>query len=141
MTDFVATHRITHEASLKMLQAGVAKAKELGVKISLAVVDASGQTIAFLMMDGARFFSGRTTIKKAITSASQRLPTGYAPEERVLSMQIRMDGDFTNVLGGFPVWMEGQVVGGVAAGGAKEEEDAIIAKAALDALGLPSPKS
>ena len=137
MTDFVATHRITHEASLKMLQAGVAKAKELGVKISLAVVDASGQMIAFLMMDGARFFSGRTTIKKAITSASQRLPTGYAPEERVISMQIRMDGDFTNVLGGFPIWIEGQVVGGVAAGGAKEEEDAIIAKAALDSLGLP----
>jgi glc operon protein GlcG len=140
MTDFTATHRITHEASLKMLQAGVVKANQLGVKVSLAVVDASGQMIAFLMMDGARFFSGRTTIKKAITSASQRLPTGYAPEERVLSMQIRMDGDFTNVLGGFPVWMEGQVVGGIAAGGAKEEEDAIIAKAALDALGLPPPK-
>lgn len=137
MADFAATHRITHEASLKMLQAGVAKANEIGVKVSLAVVDASGQMIAFLMMDGARFFSGRTTIKKAITSASQRLPTGYAPEERVLSMQIRMDGDFTNVLGGFPVTMQGQVIGGVAAGGAKEEEDAIIAKAALDALGLP----
>jgi len=137
VADFAATHRITHEASLKMLQAGVAKANEIGVKVSLAVVDASGQMIAFLMMDGARFFSGRTTIKKAITSASQRLPTGYAPEERVLSMQIRMDGDFTNVLGGFPVTMQGQVIGGVAAGGAKEEEDAIIAKAALDALGLP----
>ena len=108
MTDFVATHRITHEASLKMLQAGVAKANEIGVKVSLAVVDASGQMIAFLMMDGARFFSGRTTIKKAITSASQRLPTGYAPEERVLSMQIRMDGDFTNVLGGFPVTVQGR---------------------------------
>jgi uncharacterized protein GlcG (DUF336 family) len=137
MSDFIATHRLTHEASLKMLAAGVAKANEIGVKISLAVVDASGQLIAFLMMDGARFFSGRTTIKKAITSASQRLPTGYAPEERVISMQIRMDGDFTNVLGGFPIAIDGQVVGGVAAGGAKEEEDAIIAKAALAALGLP----
>ena len=134
MADFVATHRITHEASLKMLAAGVAKAKEMGLKVSLAVVDASGQLIAFLMMDGARFFSGRTTIKKAITSASQRLPTGYAPEDRVISMQIRMDGDFTNVLGGFPVTVAGQVIGGVAAGGAKEEEDAIIAKAALDAV-------
>ena len=140
MPQFVATHRITHEASLKMIEAGVVKANQLGVKVSLAVVDASGQLIAFLMMDGARFFSGRTTIKKAITSASQRMPTGYAPEERVISMQIRMDGDFTNVLGGFPIWVDGQVVGGVAAGGAKEEEDAIIAKAALDALGLPPPK-
>ena len=64
MADFVATHRITHEASMKMLAAGVAKANEIGCKISLAVVDASGQLIGFLMMDGARFFSGRTTIKK-----------------------------------------------------------------------------
>src|SRR5580693_4933306 len=88
MADFVATHRITNEASMKMLAAGVAKANEMKLKVSLAVVDASGQLVAFLMMDGARFFSGRTTIKKAITSASQRLPTGYAAEERVISMQI-----------------------------------------------------
>jgi uncharacterized protein GlcG (DUF336 family) len=134
MADFVATHRITHEASMKMLAAGVAKANEIGCKISLAVVDASGQLIGFLMMDGARFFSGRTTIKKAITSASQRLPTGYAPEENVLSMQIRMDGDFTNVPGGFPITVGGQVIGGVAAGGAKIEEDVIVAKAALAAV-------
>jgi glc operon protein GlcG len=134
MPDFVATHRITHEASLKMIAAGVAKANELGVKVSLAVVDASGTLIAFLMMDGARLFSGRATIKKAITSASQRLATGYAAEERVVGMQIRFDGDFTNVLGGFPILVGGQVVGGVGAGGAKEEEDAIIAKAALAAV-------
>ena len=137
MADFVATHRLTHEASLKMLQAGVAKAEEIGCKVSLAVVDQRCQLVAFLMMDGARFFSGRTTIKKAITSASQRLPSGYAPEKDVLSMQIRMDGDFTNVPGGFPITVGGQVIGAVAAGGAKIEQDVIVAKAALDALGLP----
>jgi len=137
MADFVPTQRLTHEASLKMLEAGVKKADEIGCKISLAVVDQSCQMVAFLMMDGARFFSGRTTIKKAITSASQHLPTGYAPEAQVLSMQIRMDGDFTNVPGGFPIIVDGQVVGAVAAGGAKVEEDVIVAKAALAALGLP----
>jgi uncharacterized protein GlcG (DUF336 family) len=137
MADFVPTHRLTHEASLKMLQAGVAKADELGCKISLAVVDQSCQLVAFLKMDGARHFSGRTTIKKAITSASQRLPTGYAPEKDVLSMQIRMDGDFTNVPGGFPITVEGEVIGAVAAGGAKIEQDVVVAKAALEALGLP----
>jgi glc operon protein GlcG len=139
MGDFVPTHRLTHEASLKMLQAGVAKANELGVKVSLAVVDQSCQLLALLNMDGAKFFAARTTIKKAITSASQRKPTGYAPEKDVLSMQIRMDGDFTNVPGGFPIVVAGQVVGGVAAGGAKIEEDVIVAKAALAALGLPGP--
>ena len=134
MPDFVATHRITHEACRKMLDAGVAKANELGVPVSLAVVDDGGTLIAFLRMDGARFFSGRATIKKAITSASQRLATGYVAEERVVSMQIRMDGDFTNMPGGFPIVVGGQVIGGIGAGGAKEEEDVIVAKAMLAAL-------
>ena len=133
---FVPTFRLTHEASLKMLQAGVAKANELGCKVSLAVVDQSCQLVAFLMMDGARYFSRRTTINKAITSASQKLPTGYARKEDELSMMIRM-GEFTNIEGGFPITVQGQVIGAVAAGGAKIEQDVIVAQAALAALGLP----
>jgi glc operon protein GlcG len=135
--DFVPTHRITHEACRKMIAAGVAKATELGSPVSLAVVDAGGGLIAFLRMDGARFFSGRATIKKAITAASQRLATGYFPREGEVSMQIRMDGDFTNIPGGFPIVVEGQVVGGIGAGGAKIEQDVEVGKAALAALGLP----
>jgi glc operon protein GlcG len=133
MPDFVATHRLTEAASLKMLAAGVAKANELGCKVSLAVVDQSCRLVAFLMMDGARHFSIITTQRKAITSASQCQPTGYAPEENALSMAVRM-GDFTNVPGGFPITVAGEVVGAVAAGGAKIEQDVIIAQAALAAL-------
>jgi len=137
MPDFVSTYRLTHEASLRMIQAGIAKADELGAKVALAVVDQSCQLLALVKMDGAKFFAPRTTIKKAITSASQRRPTGYAAEKDVLSMQIRMDGDFTNVPGGFPIVVAGQVIGAVAAGGAKIEEDVIVAQAALAALELP----
>lgn len=134
MPDFIATHRLTHEAALKMIAAGIGKATELGCQVSLAVVDASCQQIAVVKMDGARLFSLRATIKKALTAASQRVPTGYAPDEDVVSLQIRMDGDFTNVPGGFPVVHNGQVVGAVAAGGATREEDVVIAEAALAAL-------
>src|SRR5207237_8520195 len=136
MPDVVATHRVTHEASLKMLNAGVAKANELGCKVSLAVVDGSCRLIAFLMMDGARHFSIITTQRKAITSASQRMPTGYAPEENALSMTVRM-GDFTNVPGGFPITVAGEVIGAVAAGGAKIEQDVLGAQAERAALGPP----
>ena len=132
MPDTVPTHRLTEEASLKMLAAGVAKANALGCKVSLAVVDASCRMIAFLMMDGARHFSIITTQRKAITSASQRMPTGYAPEENALSMSVRM-GDFTNIPGGFPIEVAGEVIGAVAAGGAKIEQDVEVAKA--NALG------
>src|ERR1044072_9150507 len=134
MPDFVATRRLTHEASLKMLAAGVAKADELGCKVSLAVVDQSCRMIAFLMMDGARHFSIITTQRKAITSASQSPPTGYAPEENAISMTVRM-GDFTNVPGGFPITVNGQVIGAVAAGGASIEEDVMVGKAAPAAVG------
>jgi glc operon protein GlcG len=136
MADFIPTHRLTEEASLKMIAAGVTKANELGCKVSHAVVDQSCRLIAFLMMDGARHFSIITTQRKAITSASQRLPTGYAPEEDALSMTVRM-GDFTNVPGGFPIVVAGQVIGAVAAAGAKIEDDVIVAKAALAALEAP----
>src|SRR5512145_3162965 len=93
-----------------MLAAGVAKADALGCKVSLAVVDQSCRLVAFLMMDGARHFSIITTQRKAITPASQRQPTGYAPEENALSMTVRM-GDFTNVPGGFPIVVAGEVIG------------------------------
>lgn len=138
MPEIVSTHRLTHEAAMKMLAAGIAKADEIGVKISLSVVDQSCQQIAFLKMDGARLFSGRATLKKAITAASQRLRTGYAAPERVVSMQIRMDGDFTNVPGGLPIIVGGEVIGAVAAGGATVEQDVVVAEAALAALGLPA---
>ncbi len=139
MADFIPTHRLSEEASLKMIAAGVAKANQLGCKVSLAVVDQSCRLIAFLMMDGARHFSIITTQRKAITAASQRQPTGYAPEDKALGMTVRM-GDFTNVPGGFPITVAGQVVGAVAAGGAKIEEDVAVAKAALAALDTSKPR-
>jgi uncharacterized protein GlcG (DUF336 family) len=139
MADFVPTFRLTHEASLKMLAAGVARAQELGVRVALAVCDQSCETVAFLTMDGARHFAGRTTTKKAKTAASQRLPTGYAEDHRVVSMQIRMDGEFTNVRGGFPVIVNGETIGGVGAGGASQDEDVEVAKAMLLAIGQTPP--
>ena len=98
------------------------------------MVDQSCRLIGFLMMDGARHFSIITTQRKAITAASQRLPTGYAPEENALSACRCAWVTFTNVPGGFPIEVDGEVIGAVAAGGAKIEQDVEVAKAALAAL-------
>ena len=45
MPAILPTHRLTHEASLKMIQAGVAEANQIGCKVSLAVVDQSCRLI------------------------------------------------------------------------------------------------
>ena len=137
MPPIVPTHRLTHEATMRMLAAGIAKADEIGCKVSIAAVDQSCQMLGFVRMEGARYFSGRATIKKAVTAASQRVPTGYASEEETVSLQIRMDGDFTNVPGGLPIVIDGDVIGGVGAGGATKAEDLIVAQAALAALDFP----
>ena len=50
-------------------------------------------------------------------------------------MAVRM-GDFTNMAGGFPIEVDGEVIGAVTAGGAKIEQDVEVAKAALAALML-----
>ena len=135
MADFVTTHRLTHKACLKMIEAGVAEAEALGCKVSLAVADQSCRLIAFLMMGGAQHFSIITTQRKAITAASQRMPTGYAPEENALSMSVRM-GDFTNVPGGFPIEVNGEVVGAIAAGGAKDRAGCRSGESSANGAGL-----
>src|SRR5215470_12777311 len=99
MADFVITHRLTHKASLKMIEAGIAKTEALGCKVSLAVADQSCRLIGFMMMDGARHFSIITTQRKAITAASQRLPTGYAPEEN--AVDVRAHGRLHQCAGRF----------------------------------------
>ena len=53
-----------------------------------------------------------------------------------LAAEAITDFDFTNVPGGFPIEVDGEVIGGVAAGGAKIEQDVEVAKAALAALTL-----
>jgi uncharacterized protein GlcG (DUF336 family) len=131
MTDFVTTRRLTHKASLKMIAAGVAKAETLGCKVSLAVVDQGCRLIGFLMMDGARHFSIITTQRKAITAASQRLPTGYATRGEC-AVDVGAHGRFHQCAGR----VNGEVIGAVAAGGATIEQDVEVAKAALAALGL-----
>ena len=97
--------------------------------------DQSCRLIAFLMMDGARHFLNHHHAAqghyRSVAAPADRL---RARRER-LSMAVRM-GDFTNVAGGFPIEVDGEVIGAVTAGGAKIEQDVEVAKAALAALNL-----
>ena len=87
------------------------------------------------MMDGARHFSIITKQRKAITAASHRLPTGYAPEENALSMG-GAHGRFHQRARWVHGRVGGEVIGAVAADGAKIEQDVEVAKAASAALKL-----
>lgn len=67
---FRETISLTHNGALAAVAAGVARADMMGVPQCLVVVDASGETLASLRMDGARFLSLRTAQAKARTAAT-----------------------------------------------------------------------
>ncbi|WP_352818795.1 heme-binding protein [Mesorhizobium sp. M0207] len=64
---FRETITLTHDGALKAVAAGAARAVTMGVPQCLVVVDASGEVLASLRMDGARFLSMRTAQAKACT--------------------------------------------------------------------------
>ena len=117
-----------------MLDAAQAHATRIGVAQNLAVVDAGGRLLAFRRMDGAKFHSVETAIAKAVTAASVAAPSGGAPEHAGTLVGIATRGAFTNLRGGLPALLDGEVVGAIGVGSGTPEEDVAVAQAALDAL-------
>jgi uncharacterized protein GlcG (DUF336 family) len=68
MSDVVKKLSISFELALKMVNAAVAKAKELGVAENLAILDDSGNLKAFTRMDGAPIPTIEMAQNKAYTA-------------------------------------------------------------------------
>jgi uncharacterized protein GlcG (DUF336 family) len=135
MPDTTITHRLTDGAYWKMLQAGVAKARQLGVPVGVGVVDAGGILRGWVLMDGAPPIAAETVLRKARTSAYIGAPTGGLPDDIGTKLALAVP-DFTNLAGGFPILKDGAAIGGIAAGGGSHEQDVEIAEAALAAVDL-----
>lgn len=136
----VELRAITAEAANAAVVAAVAKASELGIRINVAVTDASGVLAAFLRMPGAFLHSVDIAIDKAYTSAGFGFATTkwasilQDDEALRLGMPVRP----RNVVfgGGLPIREGGALIGGIGVSGGSAEEDEICARAALQALGL-----
>jgi glc operon protein GlcG len=134
MSDIVATNRLTHEGALKVLRAGIQKAEEMRVPQCIAVTDASGRLLAFVRMDGARFLSIRTSIRKAMTAASSRQPTGSLDDEHAVKLAFTTGGRLTNLKAGVPIVVGEEVVGAVGVSSGTGEQDLEVALAGIAAL-------
>ena len=66
MTDFtLPTLKLTHAAVLTMLGAAVSKAEEIGQPQCIVIVDASGETLGEIRMNGAKFLSRKSVLASA----------------------------------------------------------------------------
>jgi len=136
--------RLTLDGARTIIAAAAEQAASMSLKMNIAVVDEGGHLLSFDCMDGARPASGYTAITKASTAATFRQPTGPLPVGTStpdpllnLSLQIAAQasgGKITTLLGGLPIVVDGQVIGGVGVGGGSGEQDAQVARAGVQAF-------
>ncbi len=125
----------------RVLLAGAARrSEEIGVPMCTAVVDESGNLIAFERLDCAKVTSISIAIDKAFTGGGARNSTRFYAEHTVpggptWGIHLTNSGRFCIVGGGFPVTDEdGTVVGGIGVSGGSAEQDEDVAQAALATL-------
>ena len=127
---------ITLEDANRMIQSALAKASEIGVKVSIAVCDGGGNLIAFGRMDGASSISAVVAQGKAAASAGFGRPSGtlQADSPVIQAVIAAMGGRMLPAQGAVPVVKDGSLAGAIGGSGATAEQDEECARAGLAAL-------
>jgi uncharacterized protein GlcG (DUF336 family) len=127
--------KLTYEGARTALDAAIAKAAEIGVPQDIAIVDDGGNLLAFARMDGAKLLSINTCQSKALSAASHRQPTGRLHAVDEVKLAFASGGKLTNLKGGLPIIIDGVCVGAIGVGSGTGDQDVVVARAALAALG------
>lgn len=132
MADTYASLKLSHTAALKALDAGMAKARQIGVPQCISVVDEAGNLLAFVRMDGAKFVSIDSSFNKAVSAAASRAVTGpRGNSDMELKLAITTRGRNLSLKGGVPILVNGTCVGAVGVGSGTGEQDREVALAAV----------
>lgn len=123
---------ITVGKALEIIDRGLRQAATRKLKMSFAVVEPSGELVAFARMDDVSYASIRIAQHKARTSARFRLPTARF-EERVQGGRLVLlsSDEVIAVGGGVPIVVDGRVIGALGISGATAAEDAAVAEAII----------
>jgi uncharacterized protein GlcG (DUF336 family) len=130
---------ITLEQAQAAVAAAMAKAKEIGVKMNIAVVDAGANLKAFARMDGAWLGSVDVSQKKAKTARFFDMPTGEIgklsqPGGSLYNIE-HSNGGLITFPGGVPLKnAQGEVIGGIGVSGNTVENDHAVASAGAAAV-------
>lgn len=118
-----------------MVAAAEAEAEKRQVHVTLCIVDASGNLLFLQRGDGADLNTLQFAQKKARHAAFFKSPSkNGADTVKKGSVEALAFPEFFPNQGGLPILLEGQILGGISASGAKSEIDEAIAQAGIDAL-------
>ena len=133
--------KLNWEGTNRILQTAVQKVRDLGIPMSIAVVDEGGHLLGFARTDNGKPHNIRIALAKARAAASNRLPTGKISstgqplnDHMAIALPLAAGTDmFVTFTGGVPIMVDGHCVGGVGVSGGTGEQDAEVARAGISA--------
>ena len=132
---------LTLQEARTIVDAGLARARELNQRVAIAVVDEAGNPITLDKMDGAPLYRERFAIGKAFGAVLTQMPGVEAVKleqtapERFYGMLNLFPGQIYLLSGGLPLRVEGKIVGGVGVAGGAAGMDEQVAEAGIEAWG------
>jgi uncharacterized protein GlcG (DUF336 family) len=135
MANVVKKHSMSYELAQKMVEKAVAKARELGVSENVAILDDGGNLKAFGRMDGAPIPTVEMAQNKAYTAllgVSTQDFFNFIKGDPSLLAGVPTLARMAAWGGGFPIKVNGEVVGAIGVSGAPAvQNDVDCARAAL----------
>ena len=123
---------LTDELCDKLCAAAREKSKEIGIDISFAIYDENGLPRAYRRYGEALVLSITLVPGKAYTAAvtqckTKNVAAAAAEGQPLMAIQTN-DTRITLVAGGYPLFVNGKIAGGVGVGGGTEKQDCAIAE-------------
>ena len=127
---------LTLEAAQKIATASLVEARANNWNVIIAVVDEGGHLITLNRMETAQYGSIDVAIGKAQTAAAFRRPTKVLEDVAKTRPTLSTIANAYLLEGGVPIIYNGQVIGAVGVSGATSQQDAQVAEAGINSLGL-----
>ena len=130
---------ITLEEARVIIEAAVALVRQEKGHAAIVVVDDNGTVVSMDRMNGTSSFFQRFAVGKAVGAVALQVSTAETFEayktnpQRFLSALSMLQGEVLLIPGGFPLIVDGRVVGGIGSAGHRGDGDVRAAKAGLAA--------
>jgi uncharacterized protein GlcG (DUF336 family) len=130
---------ITLSDARRVITAAEAKAREIGQPMNIAVVDAGGNLVSHVRMDGAWIGSVDISINKAFTARafdieSAQLAENSQPGRQFFRIHGSNNGRVMIFAGGIPLRRGGAIIGAIGVSGGDGNQDQTVATAGAAAF-------
>ncbi len=131
---------LSNTLASQIMAGAVAQAQGMGIPMSIALSDIAGNIVQFQRMDHASLISAGIAQDKAYTSAATGMPTDgvheFIKNDAPLAAGFLHTPRIVAFGGGYPIVINGAVVGAIGVSGGHYSQDMQVAQAGLAAAGL-----